>query len=60
MSDQSHPRRRSIWRRWLRQVAHAWVLYLSPHAARSAWPWLVMRARLLPADLRWARAATLA
>lgn len=61
MSDQFQTTiRRSIWRRWLQQVAHAWILYFSPRVARSAWPWLVIRARLLPADLRWARAATLA
>ena len=60
MQDQSPARRHGTWRRLLLPIARAWMLYLSPHAARSAWPWLVIRARLLPADLRYVRAATLA
>ena len=38
----------------------AWHLYISPQALRTAWPWLVIRARLLPGDLQRLRGATLA
>lgn len=60
MQDQSPVQRHGKWWRLLLSITRAWMLYLSPHAARSAWPWLVIRARLLPADLRYVRATTLA
>lgn len=34
--------------------------YVSPRALRSAWPWLVVRVRLLPVDARRLRGQTLA
>lgn len=60
MDSPSHSARHTMWRRWLLPVARVWILYVSPRAARLAWPWLLARARLLPADLRSLRAATLA
>jgi broad specificity phosphatase PhoE len=41
-------------------VWRAWHLYISPQALRTAWPWLVIRARLLPGDLQRLRGVTLA
>lgn len=38
----------------------AWRLYISPQALQAAWPWLVIRARLLPMDLWRLRGHTLA
>lgn len=60
MVSSFHTGRRGNLRRWLSPVARAWLLYLSPSAARLAWLWLLVRARLLPTDLRHARAATVA
>lgn len=34
--------------------------YVSPRALRSAWPWLIVRVRLLPMDVRRLRGQTLA
>lgn len=52
--------RHSVWL-WLRlPVRSVWYLFLSPRALRSSWPWLVIRARLLPGDLRRLRGSTLA
>ena len=55
--------RRSQRRGWLPvwlPAWRAWRLYISPRALRAAWPWLVIRARLLPVDLWCLRGFTLA
>lgn len=51
--------RRPRWLVWLPSW-RAWRLYISPQALRAAWPWLVIRARLLPMDLWRLRGHTLA
>ncbi len=49
-------------RRWLIGLSswRVWYAYISPRALRAAWPWLVIRARLLPVDLWRLRGHTLA
>jgi len=52
--------RRQVWLPiWLRSW-RAWRLFISPRALRAAWPWLVIRARLLPVDLSRLRGRSLA
>lgn len=52
--------RRRAWRLDRLPSWRVWHLYISPQAWRSAWPWLILRARLLPADLSRLRGHTLA
>lgn len=53
---------RRRWQWWRNHLPswRAWHLYISPWALRSAWPWLVLRARLLPMDLWRLRGYSLA